>query len=82
MTKLLTQRFRAALREATASVRALAEEAEYSGRTFDVYLNRHPPSREAALALAEVLEHRAMRLQVHASRLREAASDDPRGTHP
>ncbi len=82
MSKLITKRFRAAVRETVVSVGALAEESGYSAVTWDTYVNRRSPSREATLALADALERRARRLAVHAERLREAVEDDPGGVGP
>lgn len=74
----LEDAFRAALRSALVSTGELAEEAGYSRVTFERYLNRRPPSREAALALAEVLDRRGGELAEHAHRIREAAGDSGR----
>ena len=79
MTKFTTVAFRNALRFAAVSVGGLAEEAGYSPVTWDLYLNRRPPSRGAAFALAAALEQRAQRLRSHAERLRAAAEDEARG---
>lgn len=71
-----TGTFRAALREVTdCSVGRIAEAARYGRSTFEVYLNRKPPSLAACRALARVLRERADRLQEHAERL-EALGDE------
>ncbi len=75
MTKTLTMAFRKALRYAATSIRVLAEEADYSAPMYDEYLNRRPPSRAAALALAGALDARARKLREHAERLRAAAGE-------
>ena len=79
MANLITKRFRAAVRETVISIRGLAEEVGYSPVTLDTYLNRRPPSGEAARKLAKALEARAERLKVHAERLREVVEDDAGG---
>ena len=61
------------------TTRELAEKAGYSRITFDVYLNRQPPTRRSALRLADELERRSKKLAEHAERLREAAADDEGG---
>lgn len=71
-------RFREAVRDATASVRLLAEEAGYTRVTFDKYMNERPPSRAATLALAQTLEARALKLLEHASKLREVSDENDR----
>jgi len=75
MTQFITQRFRTALRFASASIGQLAKESGYAHVTFDKYLNERPPTKPAALALAKALELRAAKLMEHASRLREAVGD-------
>jgi transcriptional regulator with XRE-family HTH domain len=76
MTKLITRRFRKAVRYAAVSIARLAEESGYAQVTFDKYLNERPPSAKAALALAEALERRAEKLAEDAARLRDAAGED------
>lgn len=73
----MTKRFRAAARYATASLGDLADEAGYARITFDVYLNRKPPTAPATRALADALERRADELRRHAARLRESAGEAP-----
>jgi len=75
MTPSITKRFRAAVRFAAASVADIAAEAGYSRITFDVYLNRQPPTRAAAMGLAEALEGRATKLLELAAGLREAVGE-------
>ncbi len=77
MSAILTRRFRAALRYTAVSIGQLAEKSGFARITFDAYLNRQRPSRQAALALAKTLERRSKRLAEHARRLRELADDAP-----
>ena len=79
MTRRLTRTFRSAVRYAVVTTRELAEKTGYSRITFDVYLNRQPPTRPAALNLADELERRSEKLAEHAERLREAAAGDEGG---
>jgi len=74
--------FRNALRFAAVTITSLAKEAGYSPITFDTYVNRRPPTSSAALSLAEALDERALGLQAHAERLREAASEAGGGPAP
>ncbi len=75
MTKSLTVAFRKGLRHAATSIGGLAKEAGYSAPMFDEYANRRPPSRAAALALAQALDSRAEKLREHAARLRAAVGE-------
>ena len=76
MSERMTGCFRTALRYATPSIEEIAREAGYSRIMFDIYLNRRPPSRQAALALAQALEARAANLVRDAHVLREAAGEE------
>ena len=73
----ITRLFRAAIRRATPTVGDIARQAGYSRITFDLYLNRRPPSRKAVLSLAAALERRAELLANNAARLREAIDEAP-----
>jgi len=73
----ITSLFRGALRRATPTVGDIARQAGYSRITFDLYLNRRPPSRKAVLSLAAALERRAELLANNAARLREAIDEAP-----
>ncbi len=68
--------FRNAARFATPTVEVLARDAGYSRVMFDTYLNRSAPSRAAAMALANALDERAIRLVGYADQLRTAAGED------
>ena len=75
MTTRLTVLFRNAARFAMPNVTVLAAEATYARRTLDMYLNRRPPSRVAAIALADALEVRGDRLRLYAQQLRDAVDE-------
>jgi hypothetical protein len=79
MVGSITRLFRSALRRATPTVGDIARQAGYSRITFDLYLNRRPPSRKAVLSLAAALERRAELLANNAARLREAIDEAPGG---
>ena len=82
MSAIITRRFRGAVRYARVTIRELAKESGYAHVTFDKYLNERHSTKDAALALADSLDRRAQKLQEHAERLREAASDEPGISRP
>ena len=78
MTRSLSRVFVRVIAEARATVASLASEAGYRPVTIYAYTsNQRLVSRQAALAMAGALERRAVRLNVLAAQIREAADDHP-----
>ena len=80
MNRVITQRFRHAVRYTTVNIGELARESGYAHVTFDKYLNERPPTVPASLALADALERRAAKLTELALGLREATGERHGGT--